>query len=285
VPEAPTTGIVYSWQHDAGRSNLDETVMLSGDSFVTVRGPDTRAFEVTHEAVTGADLRFYDSLFARVGTHTPFWYEHSDSGTQKDAVLDCSASSGWSYTNATGALGTGVAGAANTARVITSSASGYAAAQHALDETIDLRRAYLSIDIKLGTPAAIVANDDLLVTVENTTTTMKSRWSIGRPVIGSQLSATWYRLFVDPTEDAESVVSGYNGAIDLAAIDKLHVGWAATAASQTLTLGNVHIWYRDAAPVRCRFAQPPERRQDHRVPAGTDGPSYTIRMRLVEVTG
>jgi hypothetical protein len=175
-------------------------------------------------------------------------------------------------------------GTASGARTVTSSASGFAAVRRELTAYIDVRDAYISIDLMLSVPAAIAAADDLTIQLEDTVTGAAAEWSIGLPIIGSQLTSTWYRVFLDPREEPSSITGSGGMPAVLSQVNRIRVGWQATASTQVMTLDNLIVWHRSAQPVRCRFSRPPERTQDHPVP-GSGTPSYTISMELIEVIG
>ena len=280
----PTTGHVHDWRPLPPASNQVLSRMDGGDTFSVVRGPGLREFEVTHTQVQAADLKGYDELYASVEQHTAFWYEHSGSGGWGEVLLPLDTLSGTTDLNLVSSLQTAPDGTASAATGLVTSNTSDARFEIPLAEAVDLRGMFLSLDVKYGTSIAISAADDCMLELRDANGGYTRYGIVKTRISPPAASAEWHRIYIDPGASDTFGSSSTLGSVDISAVTEIRFLMELGVSARTMTVDDIRMWPKEAMPRRVRFAGVPDKTQDNQIPTSSRGPTYTLRMRMIEET-
>ncbi len=281
----PNTGVVQQWQSPPREDVASVQVMESGDQFITKHADGAREFVVEHRGASAADLKRYDALFAKVGQSTPFWYDHCDSGDRYEVLHPYNAASevttystGGTFTTESGPTGATrdcIECTSNSGGLVTilekSSAVDY-------DPLWDLSNSYLSIDLMMPDASEAAVAGDACVDVRVLSRGAIGDWHPGRLLRAQELDGEWFRIFMDMDTAADG------GGVDITSVNSLYLMFNPDAGGERLRFANMLQWPKERQATRVRFVRKPTRTQDNPVPQSPLGPTYTIRMEMIEVT-
>lgn len=274
----PETGIVAEWDHPPASRAVAIARMISGRSFTAINGDPVRYFRVEHKGVGGVDFAGYEALFAAVGTHGTFWYDHADSGGYRVLHHDFASTAGLTAGGATLSLGVGSDGVASQAAALTPTA-GVVTLDGDFAAPLDLRGKRLSFDVRIDEVDS-GSQPRLEIVLRNASAGREQFYRIGLPAsLGS--GANWCRYYIDPTVFDTS--SG-DEALDLGAVDSWRLRMDKPPVSE-VRIDKLYTYETSKQARLCRFVSTPRMRQDNAVPMSPLGPTYTISMEIEEVLG
>lgn len=284
----PTTGVAHEWE-DATEANLERADTRSGNTYTVEHGDPRRVFTLEHRALSGADADLYDELLSAVGYGVhPFWYEHPDSGTPLETLVEMGSTSGWTPANCTLALAEGSDGVASGALEVTASSGSFATVVRNLSgsEPTYFRGRLMTMDTFLQDGGVfITADDDLEIRVSTAATEApasgQSRYSLARGLRTSSPAAKWVRTYFD-LEDANlaHTVAGAVHAPDLGNVTAIVLLIGFTVGGQTVRFDEFNLMRKDRLPKLVELLGY-ERTQDS--PAPLAGPTFRVRLRMREV--